>query len=71
MAGRISKAQAGYSEGAPHCGICKYYSEGKEEADGAAEEAGSCKLVMGKIDEDMWCRLFQAKRRKTLAEGGG
>lgn len=62
MAGKITKAQAGYSEGQPHCGVCRFFIE----AEGEDESADACKLVDGQIDEDMWCRLY---RGKSLAEG--
>lgn len=44
-----SKASVDYSKGKPsaHCGICEHY------------EDGSCELVSGPIDPDMWCELFE------------
>lgn len=68
MAAKISKADAGYGEGMPHCGICAHYLEAKEDA---TTERGACELVMGPIDEDAWCKLFKPKRKPTIAEEGG
>ena len=62
MAAKISKKDAGYGPGLPHCGVCVHFSENEK------TEVGSCELVLGKIDEDMWCKLFKAKRTATLAE---
>ena len=58
-----SKAAAGYSLGKPHCGMCVHFTES------AKGETGSCELVEGGIDEDMWCRLYKQKR-KTVADEG-
>ena len=65
MMGKVSKKDAGYGPGLPHCGSCVHYSENEK------TEKGSCELVAGTIDEDMWCKLFKAKRQKTLAEAAG
>jgi hypothetical protein len=62
MAGKVSKKDAGYAPGLPHCGVCKHYSEG-------AGERGSCELVAGSIADDMWCKLFEPMRQRTIAEG--
>jgi len=46
-----SKSSVDYSKGKPnaHCGICVHYEE------------GSCKLVSGEIEPDMWCELFEPR----------
>jgi hypothetical protein len=62
MAAKISKADAGYGDGMPHCGVCAHYSEDEK------TEQGACELVTGAIDEDAWCKLFKAKRKPTIAE---
>lgn len=62
MAAKISKADAGYGPGMPHCGACVHYEEGEG-------EKGSCELVSGVIGEDMWCKLYKPKRKPSLAEG--
>lgn len=72
MAAKISKKDAGYGPGMPHCGVCKHFIDADDaEATEDDYEDGECELVEGKIGEDMWCKLFKEKRRKTLAEGGG
>jgi hypothetical protein len=63
MAKKISHADAGYTEGQPHCGTCEHFSEDEK------SETGHCALVADPIDEDMWCRLYKPKRKPTLAEG--
>lgn len=62
---KISKKDAGYAEGLPHCGACAHYSEDE------GSEKGSCALVEGEIDEDMWCKLFKPARKPTIAEKAG
>jgi hypothetical protein len=59
---KVSKSDAGYGPGLPHCGVCTHYEEGED------DEKGACELVSGAIDEDAWCKLYKAKRQKTLAE---
>lgn len=63
MAGKLSKKDVDYGPGMPHCGACTHFSEDE------ATEKGSCELVTGAIDEDMWCKLFKPKRKPTIAEG--
>ena len=62
---KISKTDAGYGPGQPHCGVCEHFIEGEDD-----EYGGTCELVMGKIGEDMWCKLFTPMRQPTLAESG-
>jgi hypothetical protein len=64
---KISKTDAGYGPGQPHCGVCVHFVEGDSEDD----ENDACELVMGKIDEDKLCKLFTWPRLPTLAESGG
>ena len=72
MAGKVSKKDAGYGPGMPHCGVCTHFIDNDDNVDAGEDyEDGECELVVGKIGEDMWCKLFREKRRKTLAEGGG
>lgn len=73
MAAKISKKDAGYGPGMPHCGVCKHFIDDDEEDESGeyGDDGGECELVDGPIGEDMWCKLFKAKRGKTLAEGGG
>lgn len=49
---RKAKISVDYSKGMAkaHCGICTHYSR------------GSCDLVRGSIQPDMWCRLFKRKK---------
>jgi hypothetical protein len=68
MAAKISKTDAGYGPGMPHCGACAHYIDDDDE-DGTESESGTCELVSGVIGEDMWCKLYSAKRRPSLAEG--
>lgn len=49
-----AKSSVQYSKGLPqaHCGICRHFrARGKR-------QYGSCELVRGPIEADMWCRLF-------------
>lgn len=71
MAGKISKLSkkdVDYGPGMPHCGACKHFQDDDEAKD---DEAGTCELVAGPIEEDAWCKLFKPKRKPTLAEYGG
>lgn len=65
---KLQKADVGYGPGMPHCGCCKHFSDDDSETD---DEAGSCELVTGKIEEDAWCKLFAPERKPTLAESSG
>jgi hypothetical protein len=49
---KVSKVSVGYSKGMPksHCGICEHYLKG-----------GNCTKVEGRIEPEMWCKLFQKK----------
>lgn len=61
MAGKVSKEDAGYTMGQENCAVCEHYE---------AVAKDRCELVEGKIEEEMWCRLFKRPRSKTLAERG-
>ena len=51
-AGKRAKSSVDYSKGGEdHCGVCKFF---------VAPHA--CKKVAGKIDADMWCKLFRRKK---------
>lgn len=69
MAAKISKTDAGYGPGGPHCGMCVHFVDDDDEDGETESENGSCELVTGAIGEDMLCRLYKAKRRPSLAEG--
>jgi len=47
-----TKIAVGYSKGMKerHCGICEHYRENH-----------TCTKVEGRIEPDMWCRLFTKK----------
>ncbi len=49
---KVSKVSVGYSKGVPksHCGICEHYRENH-----------SCTKVDGRIEPEMWCKLFKEK----------
>ncbi|HXI76100.1 MAG TPA: high-potential iron-sulfur protein [Steroidobacteraceae bacterium] len=67
MAGKVSKADVDYGPGQPHCGMCDHFID-NDEGEGD-DEAGTCEIVMGKIREDAWCKLYKSRRQPTLAEG--
>lgn len=52
--GKKNKASVDYSKstGRDRCGNCVHYEAGKR----------LCELVQGRIEADMWCKLY--KRRK-------
>ena len=63
--GRITKEQSGYRAATPFereqevkCGTCIFFEEDKEE----------CHLVVGNIEEDYWCRLFDSENTPKPAE---
>lgn len=50
---RRSKAAVDYGPGmqSRHCSICEHYVRG-----------GSCRLVVGTIRPEDWCKLFERKK---------
>jgi hypothetical protein len=53
---KLSKDAVDYSKGLPdaHCGICEYYRH------------GTCLIVEGAIEPDMWCEKFKPGLRETI-----
>jgi hypothetical protein len=56
MTGKLSKDAVDYSKGTPeaHCGICEHYRH------------GTCLIVEGAIEPDMWCEKFKPGLRSTI-----
>ena len=53
---KLSKDAVDYSKGTPeaHCGVCEHYRH------------GTCLIVEGEIEPDMWCDRFKAGVRATI-----